>query len=120
MWLRIVLPVGLVAMLAGGAVFLLTRGEDDPEVEFVVPEAVEALQAAPEAFDQVAWCADVTASFEAQDALDRTLSTGSPEAVAAASQARIAAIESPQPARRPSWPRTGRWRSSASPPTRRP
>ena len=92
-WVRLVLPIGLVAVFAVGALFLLTRGGDDSEVEYVVPEAVEALQSAPDAFDQVAWCADVTASLVAQDALDGTLATGTPEEVAAASEARTSAID---------------------------
>ena len=92
-WVRFGLPVGLVALILGGAALLLSRGEDEPDVEYVVPEAVEALQAAPDDFDQVAWCSDVTASFDAQDALDRVLATGSPEEVAAASLARTAAID---------------------------
>lgn len=92
-WVRFAVPIGLVVLLAGGAFLLLSGGDDDPEVEYVVPEAVEALQAAPDEFDQIAWCAEVTASFEAQDALDRALATGTPEEVAVASEVRTNAIE---------------------------
>ena len=92
-WVRLVLPIGLVAVFAGVALVLLTRGDDDPEVAYVVPEAVEALQSAPDEFDQVAWCADVTASLVAQDVLDGTLASGTPEEVAAASEARTSAID---------------------------
>ena len=92
-WVRLVLPIGLVAVVAGGALFLLAGPDDDPEVDYVVPEAVEALQAAPDEFDRVAWCAEVTSSLDAQDALDRTLATGTPEEVEAASVARANAID---------------------------
>jgi hypothetical protein len=92
-WVRLILPTGILILVVGGALLLLSGGDGDPEVEYIVPEAVEALQAAPEEFDQVAWCADVAAAFDAQNTLDRALSTGSPEEVEAASEARTDSID---------------------------
>lgn len=92
-WIRLLLPAGILVVVVVGVLLLVTNDEGDPGVEYVVPEAVEALQAAPEEFDQVAWCADVLATYEAQNTLDRALASGTPEEVAAASEGRTAAID---------------------------
>ena len=93
LWMKLLLPAGAVIVLIGGVLLLVTGDDGDPDVEYVVPEAVEALQAAPEEFDQVAWCEGVMATFEAQNALDEVLASGTPEEAAVASEQRTAAID---------------------------
>lgn len=93
LWLKLLAPAGVLTVLAAGVLLLVTGDDDDPELEYVVPEAVEALNAAPAEFDQVAWCEDVMATFEAQNALDGALGSGTPEEVAVASERRTAAID---------------------------
>lgn len=92
-WIRYMVPTGVLIVLVAGVLLLVNDDDGDAGVEYVVPEAVEALQAAPEDFDQVAWCENVMVTFEAQNALDQALGAGTPEEVAAASEERTAAID---------------------------
>lgn len=92
-WRMLLIPTAILIVLVVGILAFVANDDDDQAVDYVVPEAVEALQAAPETFDQVAWCEGVMAAFEAQNELDQALSAGVPETTAEASAERTAAIE---------------------------